>query len=299
MYDKKINISSTAVEQGLDIAKSFINKLVSPSIEELGLLMKDQISYWRFNNQVKILNKAKSVCEKNSINVKAISPKILCPYLEKASLEDDDDLQNKWANLLVNMVDSEQNIENHVFPYILSQLSKDEFYLLESVFNEKYERKSILQEELDLLVSDRPRVEKELKLKLDEIERKIKDKDTDKELKFSAELSRLKASRLSVIHQIRLLNYREPELKREISLPQSIPEENIKKFELANIIRLGLAKVIYYANAGPQSIDVPNGMPDSHEYTSVDFDVEIETETDTVLTELGELFIEACHSKHA
>ncbi|WP_288741633.1 Abi-alpha family protein, partial [uncultured Rheinheimera sp.] len=137
---KKIDISSTAVEKGLDIAKGFADKLVLPSIEELGLLVKDQISYWRFKNQIKILNKAKTLCEKNNVSIKSIPPKILCPYLENASLEDDDELQDKWAALLVNMVDSRLNIQNHVFPYILSQLSKDEFNLLESVFTEKERR---------------------------------------------------------------------------------------------------------------------------------------------------------------
>ena len=38
----------------------------------------------------------------------------------------------EWAILLGNMVDSEQNIENHVFPYILSQISSNEF---EAVLN--------------------------------------------------------------------------------------------------------------------------------------------------------------------
>ena len=125
--ETKIDVSSTAVEKGIDIAKDFADKLVLPPIEELGLLVRDQISYWRFSNQVKILNKAKSIREKNNVSVKSIPPKLLCPYLDNASLEDDDDLQDKWATLLVNMVDSKQNIQNHVFPYILSQLSKDEF----------------------------------------------------------------------------------------------------------------------------------------------------------------------------
>ena len=56
----KIDLSSTAIEKGIDVAKNFAEKLVLPSIEELGLLVKDQISYWRFNNQIRILNKAKS-----------------------------------------------------------------------------------------------------------------------------------------------------------------------------------------------------------------------------------------------
>src|ERR1039458_8914342 len=97
--DNKIDVTSTALEKGIEVAKGFVDRLVNPSIEELGLLMRDQVSLWRFKNQVNILNKAKSICEKNNITTKSISPKLLCPYLENASLEDDIFLQDKWANL--------------------------------------------------------------------------------------------------------------------------------------------------------------------------------------------------------
>lgn len=68
-----------------------------------------------------------------------ISPKLLTPLLEYASLEDNEKLQDKWATLLANMVDSDQNVENHVFPYLLSQVSIQEFELLEKTLNIKIE----------------------------------------------------------------------------------------------------------------------------------------------------------------
>ena len=100
-------------------------------------LDKDSVALWRFKNQVRILNKAKACCERNNISPKAISLKLLCPLLEGAALEEDETLQDKWAILLSNMVDSEQNIQNHVFPYILSQMSSNEFLFVERVFRDK------------------------------------------------------------------------------------------------------------------------------------------------------------------
>ena len=73
MSDNKIDITSTAIEKGLDIAKNFLDKLIIPTVEETGLLFKDKVTMWRFKNQVKMLNKAKEYCEKNKID-----PKILC-----------------------------------------------------------------------------------------------------------------------------------------------------------------------------------------------------------------------------
>ena len=53
MSENKINITSTALEKGIDLAKEFLDKLISPAIQETGLLISDQISRFRFNNQLK------------------------------------------------------------------------------------------------------------------------------------------------------------------------------------------------------------------------------------------------------
>lgn len=295
---RKIDITSTALEKGIDVAKGFIDRLVLPPAEELGLLIKDQISLWRFNNQVRILNKAKAVCEKNNVSIKAIPPKLLCPYLEHASLEDDNELQDKWAILLVNMVDSQQNIQNHVFPYILSQLSRDEFKLLESVLIEKERRISELERELSDFLENRSALETRLKFEADEISQKLQSLSPDGKRAYSAEAMELRSLARSKERDIHSLKYKEIMLRRQIAAPESIPEKNIKEFEIANIIRLGLAKVVYTASAGTHSIEVPIGDRDSS-YASVDFDIEIDTDTSTILTELGELFIDACREKNA
>src|SRR5690349_9940374 len=131
IMENRIDITSSALEKGLDIAKDFLDKLIIPTVEETGLLLKDKVTMWRFNNQIKMLNKAKAVCEANAIDPKTVSLKVLCPLLDYAGLEEDEVLQDKWALLLSNIVDSEQNIENHVFPYILSQISRNELLSLE------------------------------------------------------------------------------------------------------------------------------------------------------------------------
>lgn len=295
---RKIDITSTAVEKGIDVAKDFVDKLILPPAEELGLLIKDQISLWRFNNQVRILNKAKLVCEKNNISVKAIPPKLLCPYLEHASLEDDDELQDKWAILLMNMVDSQQNIQNHVFPYILSQLSRDEFKLLESVHIEKVRRVTELESDLSVFLSNRPDAETRLKSEISEINQKLQSLFPERKQAYSAQAMELRSSVREKERELRSIGYKELMLRRQISAPEIIPENNIKEFEIANIIRLGLAKVIYEASAGPHSIEIPIGDRDSS-YASVDFDIEIDTDTSTILTELGELFVDACQDTNA
>ena len=64
-------------------------------------------------------------------------------------MEENEKLQDKWATLLANMVDSNQNIENHIFPYLLSQLSVQEFDVLEHTFKKKEDIVKKFTKELD------------------------------------------------------------------------------------------------------------------------------------------------------
>src|ERR1700722_6030405 len=127
----RIDITSGVAESLINGAKSFLGKILSPGAEEAGNILLDQVRSYRFKKQVKILNKAKRICEENDIPTKAISLKLLSPLLEFASLEEDEFLEDRWATLISNLVDSTKNIENHIFPYILSQISVSEYKFLE------------------------------------------------------------------------------------------------------------------------------------------------------------------------
>jgi len=79
--DAKIDISSKTIEKCLDVAKEFLQKLIGPGLEEAGLLIRENVAMWRFNNQVSILQKANEICER-----KGITP---TPHIPKASLSFD------------------------------------------------------------------------------------------------------------------------------------------------------------------------------------------------------------------
>lgn len=144
MENKELNIKSSTIEKGLDLAKDFLGKLISPTVEEVGLLLSDNIKLYRFKNQVKILLKAKKYVEDKNIKLKEIPTKILVPLLENASLEDNEDIQDKWAAMIANFANSKNNLQNQIFPYLLSQISIEEYdelkYLQqrEIAFEKKY-----------------------------------------------------------------------------------------------------------------------------------------------------------------
>ena len=290
----KINITSTVVEKGIDLAKGFLDKLIIPTVEETGLLLRDKVTMWRFNNQVRMLIKAKNSCEKQGINPKTVSLKILCPLLYYAGLEENIILQDKWANLLTNMVDSTQNIENHVFPYLLSQVSIDEFMMIEAVYQMRVERIKSLERELQDFLANKPIIEKEIKEEIslfDKEMRELKDK-----LPYDFEKQRKKWDKEK---ELRELDIKERTIKKSIKQPEFIHIGELKEYEVSNLIRLGIIKNIPrpYAYVGEHSI---KNNPDSEYLYLQDLNITLEAEDDDlILTELGELFITACSEKRA
>jgi hypothetical protein len=289
----KIDITSTVIEKGIDLAKDFLDKLIIPTVEETGLLIRDKVTMWRFNNQVKMLINAKQNCEKNGINLKTVSLKILCPLLDYASLEEDEALQNKWANLLTNMVDSSQNIENHVFPYLLSQVSVDEFMLIEVVYKMRIERVKRLESELQDFLNYKPSIEKELKEQISQLDKEMKGEKGKRP--YNHEIQKKKWDKEKEYIE---LKSKERTIRNSIKQPEYIPNGELKEYEMLNLIRLGIIKSIPkpYAYVGEHRI---KNNPESEYLYLQDLEITMDAEdADLILTELGELFISACNTKN-
>ena len=144
--ENQINLRSKAIEETFKIAKEFIGKLVNPALEEGGGLIKDNIAYWRFKNQINLVIKAKKFLEDKGISPKKVLPKTLISILENGSLEEDDYMQNKWASLLANS--SNPNYYEEIKPSyaeILKELSSTEVKLLDEMF-EEFNKKQVESE---------------------------------------------------------------------------------------------------------------------------------------------------------
>lgn len=288
----KIDITSKALEKGIDLAKTFLDKLIIPTVEETGLLIKDKVTMWRFNNQVKMLIKAKDNCEKLGIKPKTVSLKVLCPLLDYAGLEENETLQDKWSNLLTNMVDSEQNIENHVFPYLLSQVSVDEFMMVETIYKMKVERVKKLEKELEIFLAEKPSIEEQIKLEISVLETQMKEDKENKRHSWDKQQKKWDKEK-----QLRELESKERTIKNSIRQPELIPYGELQNYEISNLIRLGIVKSIPrpYAYVGRHKI---RNEPDSEYLHLEDLEITIDAEEDDlVLTELGELFVAACNAK--
>ena len=291
--EAKIDISSETIDKGIDVAKGFLQKLIGPSLEEAGLLLKESVALWRFKNQVSILEKANEICKRKGITPRPISLKLLCPLMDAASLEDEPDMQSKWAALLSNMVDSEKNIQNHVFPYILGQLSLPEFALLDACVREKLKRTTTISQQLSLFNENSRETADRLAHMIALYDKQIAEqKQLPSDFQSMKTISRLSTERRNASFELITLKNEGRDLEYKMSKPQVIPDDVLEDFEMSNLIRLGLAKFLREPFAEPVQIDIPIYPEDDHLSTEADVIVDY---TDThVVTELAELLIMAC-----
>lgn len=119
-----MEVKIPAIDNITEAAKDFLQKVITPPLEEVGLLFADQVKLWRFKNQVTILTKAENHLKAKGLKSRKVSLKVLTPMLEYGSMEEDESLQDKWAALMANTVKEGSSINTTLFSNLLSQLSK-------------------------------------------------------------------------------------------------------------------------------------------------------------------------------
>ncbi len=114
-------------------AGGFLKTIIGPSADEVGAAIMDSVREWRFRRQVNILIKADEYIKAKGLKTKKVALKNLVPLLEHSSLEEEEGLKEKWDAMLINYVDSEKNFTTNVYPNILSQMSLEEYRILEYI----------------------------------------------------------------------------------------------------------------------------------------------------------------------
>ena len=70
-------------------------------------MVSDKLRFMRWERQLRMVDKCEEILKKRNIEGKtrAVPPKLALPIMENASLEEDDQLQDLWANLLSAALD--------------------------------------------------------------------------------------------------------------------------------------------------------------------------------------------------
>jgi len=116
---------------------SIVKRMLGPAADEVAEMWRDQVRVYRYERQVTLLGKVERIAADRKLTLGLIPPKILFPLLEGASFEDDENLHDMWAALMVNaaLPETAKSVRPGYIA-LLHQLARDEAILLNWMFTE-------------------------------------------------------------------------------------------------------------------------------------------------------------------
>jgi Abortive infection alpha len=111
-----------------------LQQFLGPTAEETGQLLADHVRYFRWRSLLKIVDRAEKHAKKNDLENRAIPLKFLVPFVEHASLQEEEgDLSEMWSKLLANAKDHYH--DRYVsFLHILNALGAGEAAMLREMW---------------------------------------------------------------------------------------------------------------------------------------------------------------------
>lgn len=111
---------------------NFLSRICNPAAEELGLLLRDQVRYWRAMNIIRISQAAeKKLSELPGGNDLKAHPRLVHEAFEHGSWIDDEKVQEMWGGLLASSCTSDGlDDSNLIFIDLLKRLTSAEARIL-------------------------------------------------------------------------------------------------------------------------------------------------------------------------
>jgi hypothetical protein len=133
--DSVKNTVKGAIEAVYGPLEKILRTLAGPAAEEIGLSFKDSVQVWRFKRQIRLFTRVKEICDGACIDPQTVKLPLLFNIVDKATLEEDDEMQDIWANMLSNSADPHRKLlVTTAYPEILRQLCIEEVRFLNRIF---------------------------------------------------------------------------------------------------------------------------------------------------------------------
>jgi hypothetical protein len=124
-------LAKIAAEEATKTGNNLLARIFGPKADALGINMGQGMRLKAVENQIRGLKKLAELCDREKFSIKQVNIKTVFPYLEGIALEEEPVLEDMWANLMANYLDSNKNLTQSVYPTILKQLSTLDIKILE------------------------------------------------------------------------------------------------------------------------------------------------------------------------
>ncbi|TKR53663.1 DUF4393 domain-containing protein [Allopusillimonas ginsengisoli] len=121
----------------------FIAKFVSGPLEQGMGIFEDRLRYMRWERQIRLMQRAQDLLQLVGLSTptRPVPLKLAIPIMQGASLEENDDLQDRWAALLVNAANANFHSEvRRSYVAILEQLEPLDASILDALYSLPFEQ---------------------------------------------------------------------------------------------------------------------------------------------------------------
>jgi hypothetical protein len=139
-----------------------VRTVLGPSSRELGELIADRVRFWRWQQLVKVMERATRLKKMRNREQIDVPLKFFVPFAEEASKENEDKLLDLWANLLASATDNTTGFDLLCVD-VLRKISHEEVKLLMRMYESR---------------RSNPRAEGDVTEELEEITREIVAQDS-------------------------------------------------------------------------------------------------------------------------
>lgn len=128
-------LGTTTIEAAEKMGGFFSKILHEPITEAVGII-GDKLKFMRWQRKLRIVDEVnKTLDQKGVTSTRPIPPKLAIPILEQASIEENDELQDLWCNLIANSLDPNFKLEiRYAFIEIVKSMTSLDAKILKYIY---------------------------------------------------------------------------------------------------------------------------------------------------------------------
>lgn len=127
-------VIKTGIEQLMRPFQDLLDKLLGPAATVIGESLGDQTKVWQFKRRIRFMREVQRLAGESGLKINPIATRLFFPAYEAASIEDDDDMQTRWAALIANEATTVGSVHPS-FIEILRQLAPQDAQLLDKLYD--------------------------------------------------------------------------------------------------------------------------------------------------------------------
>jgi hypothetical protein len=131
----------TGIEATQELGR-FVSRITTEPLETVMGILNDKLQFVRWERKLRLAERGRQILDQRGIQgpLRPIPYKLALPIIENASLEDNDELQDLWANLIASAVDPKfEGLIRAAYIDIIRQLEVIDVHLLNAVY-ESYQQ---------------------------------------------------------------------------------------------------------------------------------------------------------------